>query len=280
MSLRVILESGKKGSNPGGKCWVENGIGNQSFNAYFKYCYGPPVVPESHFRGPHQPIYESVTFELARIFGLKTPLTYLLLNNKKNVVFERWKENREHDPSGREFYFVSKFLGCDLGNDDMINGFASNLIDKEKVYLEALLISDIIGRRQNYLVCQAGGQANNQVRILYIDLGCSFVHAKEGRLSIPNKMKPKFERKKKDLKRFLKDLSKYELIKADNMETFNLKELEDRIRGLTLPTLNPYGRIRLSSVITDGEMEAIEEDIISGVHRNLKNFKERGLLIG
>src|SRR3989344_97751 len=99
MSLKVILESGKKGSNPGGKCQIVPGNGRPSFEAYFKYCYGPPVVPESAFRGPHQPIYEATTFELARMFGLRTPETYLLRNSNKNVVFEKWKEWKEHDPS-------------------------------------------------------------------------------------------------------------------------------------------------------------------------------------
>ena len=67
---------------------------------------------------------------------------------------------------------------------------------------------------------------------------------------------------------------------ADNTDVFDLGQLRDKIRSLTLSSLNPLGKIDLAKVANSDEIEAIEEDVIYGVHKRLKEFKERGLLIG
>ena len=162
-----ILEPAK-GSNPGGVCKVR---GNTEFErAYFKFVFGTHMRGGSNFNPQHQPIYEALTFELARKFGLDTVNYAVLLNEKKDVVFENWKNNGfNNNPAGRASYFVSEIFRLPQWALRKAEGApfvdfhddARELIGLQQLYLDTLLISDIVGKRQNYLVIKNWPCAGN-----------------------------------------------------------------------------------------------------------------------
>lgn len=272
MSLDVTFLEKRKGSNPGGKVSVSLGPGGV-FDAYLKYCQAPPKLPGSSFGAPRQPLYEAATYELARLFGLHTPNCFVLLNADKTVNFKDWKKVGETtDPASRPFYFVSRWIDSPVDRSDSGDEVARAIVGYETPYLNALHVADVVGRRQNYILCD---DPSGNV-ISYIDLGCSFVQASEGRLKLPTKTKFKTER---DLRQVETKLSRLALITADESRILDLSLLPEAVRGLTVATLNPSGRARLSQYLSAGEMGEIERDVMDSVYRHLDEFESKGVLI-
>lgn len=268
----LIVESTRKGSNPGGLCTYRNGKNN--FQGYFKYCIGSRISNTcSNLHSDHQPIYEAITFELARRFGLRTPPFFVLLNKKNDATFQDSRELVSHDHSGRPFYFLSKIIYESKNLDREQAG--SEIIEKQRVYLDALMISDILGKRQNYMILGESGD----YQVSYVDLGCSFVHATEGFIRLPNDLKKYKEiprnREKNDKHR----LKNKTVISADNDSLVNLEELVYGFRGLTIPTLNPWRRIPIRDLLSEEEVEEIDDYLVHGLCKNLHNFNEKGLLL-
>jgi len=269
-NLTIEVLSEQKGSNPGGFCNYNDG--KNKFEGYFKYCVGSKIprgysslVPE------HQPFYEAITFELARRLGLRTPHFFVLLNNNKDVKFEGSSNFPPHNHSGRPFYFFSRKIY--EPNINGLNEIGNRIIDEERVYLESLMISDILGKRQNYMILSK----DSDFEVFYLDLGCSFVHAVGGFIYLPNDLKrySKSSSKKRD-KCSLKDRI---VIGADDNLLVNLEELVYAFEGLTIPTLNPYSRIPVSNLISSKELEEIDNYLIHGLCKSLHEYKEESLLV-
>lgn len=100
--VTLEITSGRKGSNPGGYCTISPSRHEDSFNGYFKYCFGSKISPEFPFRPKNQPVYEAMTFALARRLGLHTSEGFVLLNNQGNVLFRDNIGERNHE--GRRYF--------------------------------------------------------------------------------------------------------------------------------------------------------------------------------
>ena len=65
-----------------------------------------------------------------------------------------------------------------------LDKIGNKLVGDEKVYLDSLGISDVIRKRQNYMVLPKNGE----FEVSYIDLGCSFVYATDGIIRLPHSL--------------------------------------------------------------------------------------------
>jgi len=266
----ILVKSDRKGSNPGGFCSYKDGRNN--FEGYFKYVVGSKIPRDhSYLRSDHQPIYEAITFELARKFGLKTPSFFVLMNEDNNVKFEDPEKFSSHPHSGRHSYFVSKKIHePNLPNLDRIG---SEIINKERIYLESLRIEDILGKRQNYLILPK----ENNFEVSYLDLGCSFVHAVGGFIYLPNELKN--HSRTCDTKREKCTLKKKDVISADNASLVDLEELVSSFETLSIPTLNHNSRLPISNLISSEEIKEISSYLVSGLCKSLHQFRDKGLLV-
>jgi len=171
--MLIEMYQEKVGSNPGGKAKVT--IFGRELDVYLKYVYGSKLLRQIPFVPHNQPIYEALTLLLARQFGLKVPDFFVLDNHEKHIQFSYGpnirKSNRNLD-SNHPYYFISIIF-----QETPDIGILEQLVQKEKMYRDFLMIGDIEGRKQNYGLYQVPG---NGQTVVYIDLGCSFVDAHEG----------------------------------------------------------------------------------------------------
>ena len=266
----VEVKSERKGSNPGGFCSYNHG--RNSFEGYFKYCMGSKIPNKySSLKSDHQPFYEAITFELARRIGLHTPGFFVLLNDKGNVEFKDSKRFSQNSHSGRHSYFVSKIIKEPKISD--LDGIGAKIVERERVYLESLMISDILGRRQNYLVLP---EDCGSFKVSYVDLGCSFLNAVGGFIYFPTNLR-KLDKKCKKIEKC--KLRHKTIIVADDDSLINLGEFVDNFENLTLPTLNPYGRKKLEDLISREEIDGIRSFIIHGLCNSLSRFKAKRFLV-
>lgn len=269
MAARIKVTSEPKGSNPGGECVVyENDI--KPFSGYFKYCNSSRVPKGSMLAVRNQPIYEAMTLQLARKLGLKTVDSYVLLNQNRDVVFYDWKKSgMKKDPFGRDFYFVSKLVSRGSQDTKEDSAEISKLLTLDEVYLESLLIDDIMNKRQNYLF-----DRKNVNKIKYIDVGCSFVRAVNGVISLPRSLK---RLSSKRAKRMAKGLREVNIISADNSNFLNLEDLAESVPKLKIPTLNPVGSVSIDNFLFPSEIEEIYGYILQGLTSAISKFDERKL---
>ncbi len=272
MALEIKVTSHRIGGNPGGKCVVRDA--KTESLGYFKFCYGSRIEGYSPFVAANQPVYEAITFELARRLGLKTPSTFVLLNDQKDVRFTNWKEfantQQAHDPSGRRFYFVSKLIPHPIVPD--VETKSRSLLEMQKPYLESLLISDIINIKQNFAFYNNGAVGE----VKYIDLGCSFVHAKEGFLQQPNRLRIMDFNAVRPMS---KNLRRHTIISADNDFFINTEEFVISIHDMCVPTLNPLGSMRTKDLISVEEIKHIVYYVMQGFTDSLKSYEQKGLLL-
>lgn len=283
MAVKVEYLSGRKGSNPGGKVILSGDVPGGTngkhvrsvFEAYMKYCLLPDKLRGSSFTAVHQPIYEAATFQLARQFGLQVPNFFVLLNPRKDVVFEGWKDFKEKDPSGRRFYFISEWLTSPLDDLDRHaeHSRGSQMVIGEMPYLDILHIADITGKRQNYLLCDRNGEPD----VYYVDLGCSFVRATHGRLVKPTRTRG--IESPHALRTAERQIAKYGVITADQQNIIPLEALPLAIRNMSLPTLNPRGKVDLRDLVAEAELEEMERDIVYTASRNLHKLAAIDALI-
>ncbi len=270
MKPKILVKSDRKGSNPGGFCSYTDGKNN--FEGYFKYCVGSKIPRDhSYLRSDHQPVYEAITFELARKLGLETPSFFVLLNEHNDVTFEDTEKFSAHSHSGRHSYFVSKKI-----HEPILPGLdaiGSEIIGRERAYLESLRIEDILGKRQNYQILPK----TNDFHVSYLDLGCSFVHAVGGFIYLPNELRN--HSRTCDTKREKCTLKKRIIIASDNTSLVDLEALASSFGTLSIPTLNPNSRVPISDLISSEEVSEINSYLVSGLCKSLHQFKEKGLLI-
>src|SRR3989338_3170054 len=172
MNTEIHLYTGKKGSNPGGKCLVKTpGL---EFDAYIKYCPASKLGRRTIFRASHQPIYEALSNTLIGNLGLDIPEFYVLLNKHGEVIFTRENEAREENFNDKmPYYYVSKLVPLSPAVESTGKQEA---MAREKLYRDVVMVSDVSNKAQNF---RYNPDRNN---ITYIDLGCSFVEATNGSL--------------------------------------------------------------------------------------------------
>lgn len=263
----MYVKSEARGSNPGGTCIAQTR--EKLFECYFKYCYGTKFQGASSFKASHQPVYEALTFQLVRELGLRTTDFYLLLNGNRSVNFHNWKNFMLHDPSGRELYFVSTILPY---KKECSESRANELIGMASPYLDGILVADIVGKRQNYRCFPSDRFPSGE--IIYLDLGCSFVYAKDGYLTLPHKSPPYESR---EYRAMLRRLSNYTILSSD-MKEINLAELVENIPILKLPSLNPTSQISLDLLLSRDEIKEIQSYIGHSFMRNISTFRNKGIL--
>ncbi len=270
MVSQVTFLSSRKGSNPGGNCFYSSD--RLSFDAYIKYCFGSHIHGVTAFKAEHQPIYESITFELARKMGLKTVDSFLLLNKAQKVQFLGWKKHGENDPLGRDYYFINRLTqNLNINRADISVSSKCEIPEGEFVYLDSLLISDVVGKKQNYIIDQSVS-----LQPIYIDLGCSFVHAHDGFIHHPHRLKLTNSR---DFRRACKKLEGISVIGADNQIVVDLEEFINLPYSMEINCLNPWSFVKLSSLIGKDELDEIQRHLVDALYKNLPKFKKLDLVI-
>lgn len=267
MALRLHITSNQKGSNPGGSCTVFP-MYDHSFKAYFKYCSGARFPHGVQFRPENQPIYEAITFKLARELGLHAPDTYVLKNKNRDIIFDT-ESDVTIDHSGRDFYFVSR---CLSGSGSFRESLSNEIIEEESPFLNSLLIDDIKNKPHNYFL----QKDEHGLRVFYLDLGCSFVRAVGGNLSLSNTVKKILS--KGDTKRARRLKGKM-IVSADNSKPVDLEGLVFGLENLEIPVLNSSAPTKkISDLLGHLEIEQIRQCVAYGFLENLGEFKSRGLI--
>jgi len=265
----VKVTSERKGSNPGGYCKFHSNDLDLS-RGYFKYCFGSRTSQGMSFLSENQPVYEAITSVLANLFGLKTPPSYVLNNRDRNVSFDGGQEFSKRNHSGRDFYLISKIMEESEGVEE---SFVDLRVKEDSVYLEGLMISDVVNKRQNYL---ARMDLNN-LEIFYLDVGCSFVRAVDGFLGVTKKTNNLICEKKKSKK--IKKLKGKSLVPASGSGLINLERIAQGIGDLEIPVLNPHGTMRVDELIGAQEIEDIEKCMVDNFAKNISKFRGQGILV-
>jgi len=272
MPTRINIYTDRKGSNPGGKCLVTTP--HSEFDAYIKYCPGTghsrtnARLP-THFRPTHQPFYEAITLELARIVGLEVPDFYVLMRGSDlTFSFENHALQRGIN-QGMPVYFVSKLMEIPLPGHEEKG--AKEALAREKIYRDLLMVSDISNKAQNFRYDP------NEDGMLYLDLGCSFVNAIEGRLEPHRGKLPIAD--KRNRKEAEKKAKEYALITADGESIHTLEELIDITPSFQVPILNPRGRIPIGRHLTEGEIEDIRELLTMNVLSFVRKYKDHERIV-
>ena len=271
MDVSVIVTSEPKGLNPGGRCLVESG--SARFPAYFKFCRERKITGASSFRVSHQPIYEALTFKLVRNIGLTTTDFYVLLNRDRNVHFYEWKGNLSHDPSGRDYYFVSKILPSTQECPEFVS---NSILQREAIYLNSLLVADVIGRKSNYH-CRLkynSATGGNFSEVVYLDLGCSFVYASKGQLSLPGSARYCDDR---EFRIAMHRLERSAIVSRSGA-SINLAEMVAELPNMEIPTLNPHSTSTIDSFLDGDEIREIQGYLAKNLADYIGLFRSEGLL--
>lgn len=270
MGLVVKVTSEPKGSNPGGSCSIANAIQGYG-SCYFKYCYGSRIKGASSFNSHNQPIYEAVAFQLARELGLSVSDFFIISNLDRSVKFEGWQEfSKNHDPSGRDYYFASKILPAPL--EKLNSSETSAILEFERAYLEAISVSDVVGKANNYIAYAEEGNTG----IFYLDLGCNFAHAVSGFLILPSGNKSFVD--PKSYKRNLKFLGEKAVYTARQYPV-NLAHLVTDLPSMRVPLINPKEYRSVKDILTESEIKEIQARLTFSLGKAVPLFRERGILV-
>jgi hypothetical protein len=263
MALEVQVLTSRKGSNPGGVCNIITP--NRVIPSYVKHCPGSHLPRESYLGAKNQPIYEAITNVLARILGLHTPKIHVLIDMDNDVRFVKYNGSQEHFGEGRRYYFVSELLPAEQSqNTERLR----KLIEQERPYLDLLGICDVFDRRDNYFFYE-----NGRSRVVYVDLGCSFVRAKEGWIEIKNRDKKEIKNRG-NIKRARKELSDYVVVPVRGGRGITFASLVDVIPKIEISTLNPEGRVAVAEMLPQEEIEEIQTLLTLDMDRELRRYRK------
>ena len=176
MTLEIEVLTSSKGSNPGGKCSI--GINNRPPSLYYvKHCHS--ASGKHPFNPQNQPFFEAITFEMSRRLGLHVPETYVLLNPDRELTFKHSGDIKSQLHFDKKCYFISRMIAQPAVKDNNLG--LVKLMNEERLHRDLLDVADIEGIGNNYSFFENGDEPP---RVFYLDLGCSFVHSKEGKLII------------------------------------------------------------------------------------------------
>ena len=261
MSLDVVITSENKGSNPGGRAIILDSRAvdaHASGPVYLKYCTGSKVYG-GHLVSQHQPFYEAMFMEMAKVLGLAVPGYFVLLNEKEDVSFSYSPEEGENPKrlnQANKNFFVSQMVDHPIVQNGSL---VSQLMDGEKIYRDVLNLGDISGRPNNYTLVTPEDGTNPYM--LYIDLGCALADAHNGVLSIRNGLSKRLERfTAKDLRVVKSRLSKVNLSVNHGSGYVNLAHLGEKVPRIcavnVLDAANParLRRVPLTKILSEGEL--------------------------
>lgn len=268
MTLEFLMLTDRKGSNPGGKGRFS--LFSRPIEAYLKYCVGNRLNPKSYLDSTHQPVYEALTLALAKRLGLHVPRFWTLENPNRDVSF-RYGSGRTDKKikSNLPYFFVSELV-TGLENEDIARQRAA--LNEEKMYRDMLNITDISGRKQNYVFISEPGHEF----LLYIDLGCSFVDAHDGVITQRNIHTKGRELHSKDRRRLIKSLKKYWIETAHQGEMLNLGDLVENFPHVEIPSLNPTRGRSLDTLLSREEVEEIQNLCLVSFNSILRKYKGSG----
>ncbi|MCX6748178.1 MAG: hypothetical protein NT076_01090 [Candidatus Pacearchaeota archaeon] len=275
MALEIEILTSSKGSNPGGKCSI--GVNNRPpFLYYVKHCHS--ASGKHPFNPQNQPFFEAITFEMARTLGLHVPDFYVLLNPERGLEFKHSSDIKPNLHPDKKCYFASRIIAQPSIRDD--NPDLVRVIDEERIHRDLLDVADIEGIGQNYSFFENGDEPP---RVFYLDLGCSFVHSKEGKLFIQGRHQKALEGCLRD-KHYLKELSHYAVISRDDKIIVPLKELAFSSRTMTVPAIDPrlrepFTRVRVSDYLSEEELHAIECILTAQMRDSVRKYKSSPYLI-
>jgi len=272
MTLEVKLITEPKGSNPGGKCLLN--LQGKEKQFYIKYCHGSRLPGQSALFHCHQPIYEEITAEMARLVGLHNPHTYVLMSG--DLKFSGEQKYLQNIDVNKPCYFLSEIMAAPFKEDA---SRTRAIMEREKIYRDILSVSDIVGKKQNYYFYEGpdGGL------LVYLDLGCNFVKAVNGFIFLQNRVaKGLYTR---DFRREKKKLEKYHLIpnQPDANDLIPLTYLASLNPSLKLRCINSRtGKVELNPVGSLLKLEEIDEISniwAQGILNDLKIIKGSELIV-
>jgi len=255
MKTKVELYTDRKGSNPGGKCSVITP--RIEFDAYMKYCPGSKLKKTSiidkrnpqPFSPVNQPVYEAITLALAKKLGIIIPEFQVLVNDKEvRFQYENGLKNKINE--NMPYYFVSKLISVPPSQNSEGRNAA---LAKEKLYRDILMVSDISNKAQNYRYDQ------EQDRMIYLDLGCSFVNAVGGYLQ-PTTIK--LPRESKQNQKIAKRIVKERWITtADENDLVSLEDLVS-VGNLSIPIIGNQSQVPVKTLISEEEISEISDMLL------------------
>jgi hypothetical protein len=277
--LEIKIVSGPKGGNPGGKCVLPSPRQNQL--AYLKYCEGSALPKELPFTPNNQPVYEAITFKVLQDLGLHVPRFYVVDNRRKAVKFSYADDVKKRLNPNMPCYFVSNYIHHTMSP---LPDEANVRMAREKVYRDFVCVGDIEGIRQNYEFISEPQPGY----VVYLDLGCSFVDAKNNRISQRNSVVkllsagkgPRSNLKKslKHAQRFLEGhyiLTNHDLPHEQDYE--NLWHLVESVSEMTLPSI-PNRQVRVSSFLSGAELTEIQNLLTMSIYQTAREYiKQHGL---
>ena len=265
MVLEIKITSENKGSNPGGRCMLDldshKGF-DLSGKFYLKYCSVNGIYSNS-LTPSHQPFYEAMFIEMARILGLIVPDYFVLINSSPSKILFSYLPEKDEKPKKlnpyNKTFFISKIVDEPPISNDLVLGY---LMNSERIYRDVLNLGDVSGRANNYSLIFS--KKNLKHNILYLDLGCSLVDAKDGVLLIRKGLERKLTNlKNKKLKYIVQKLKKTNLKVLNNENFINLGILGDKIlNSVYVNILEPsfsfkINRILLNKVVNLSELEEL-----------------------
>ena len=300
--LELEVYSDQVGSNPGGKCRIHKGRFRGDY--YIKHCH-PKGIDRSRFPRVcsfipiNQPIYEAITAQMANKLGLRIPECGVLCG--EGVRFTGEFEYRIKQ--GLPFYFFSrlmpkpKTLGDalldkqqrrekltdeEIGLLDLYETDIKKVMDREEPYLDLLQITDITDRRDNYIFAE---KPYGEGEIIYLDLGCSFVNAHNGELSMETKQRENNQRRK-DFKNVVRAFKKFSVRPTnDSKYSPNLVEFLTGIGDLRLPVIDAVAGIRheltADHLLDPSEIEEIGNILMycNYISKPFKRLKQSGIIV-
>ena len=271
MTLDILMLTGRKGSNPGGKGRLS--LFGRPMDVYLKYCAGNKLDPKSYLDFTHQPIYEALTLVIAKELGLHTPRFWIMNNNGRDVKFNYNNGRKDKKiQSNLPYFFVSELVKG-IENEDMER--QKNALIEEKIYRDMLNITDISGRKQNYIFITEPGHDF----LLYIDLGCSFVDAHDGVITQRNVHAKGRTLSRKEKRRLNSTLKKYWIEAAHQGELLNLGDLVENIPKTKIPTLNPAKGVSLDVLLAEEEIDEIQSLCLVSFNSILRKYKDSGKIL-
>lgn len=273
MAFDILVKSNRIGSNPGGRC--ELLVHEKQVDAYIKYCNRSSMHPEAPLLDLNQPIYEALTFALARKLGLCVPDFAVVLNkNPERVNFTYESKSFDKLNNKKPYFFVTEVISW--ANQDFYKKTYEKQLFDEEIYRDLLIIDDITGRKQNYwFVPDENSEKGGHIS--YVDLGCSFVNVNEGTMSARSGKPPSSN--KNDIKQANNIVKKYGVIKNDNEKVISLSEIVNSIYFINIPTINPEGTMPTYKLISEQELDELSHILKMSFTKTLRKYKEHPKLV-
>ena len=242
------------GSNPGGKVNIPL-ASEQAF--YMKYVNGVDhrkIPPNAPWDFTKQPIYEALTLALCKTLGLLVPRSWVLKGHNLDLHYH--SDVTKRISPGKPYYFLSQFVEKHRVEDEIS---LEERMQLEKPYRDLLMVSDIEGRAQNYRLIDDKGTP----KLVYVDCGCSFVDAKDGRITQRQELQKLLTngaKLNKRLRQARRTLEKTGIITNHydlHQSSINAAALVDSIPLIHIPFF-PHDHVQTAKLLSSEEMEIIQ----------------------